>query len=228
MSFEACTTKLPAGLEEWNCSDHTIYSGHRIVYDAPVTPESVGYVESPAGGVFGARDPAATPPAALEEATLLLHYEVTPESLAMLRTVVDVIAPGVDGCPAASVKQVHLRVVQSLEMLQRGSIALLARLLDMYARAERRHARFLDLDAAARERVLRTLAGEELDEVRDLVEALHSFTLDGYLAGWSPDAATREPPEVWSAMGFHGPTLGHLDLVECGDQAPPSARLRDA
>ena len=165
-----------------------------------------------------------TPPAPVDEATLQRDYGVTPESLAMLRTAVDVIAPGVEGCPAASARQVHLRVAQSLEMLQRGSIKLLGRLLDMYSRAERDHARFLDLDAGGRERVLRTLASEEIEEIRDLLEGLHTFTLNGCLAGWSPRAG-QEPSEAWSAMGFHGPALGHLDLIERGEVAPTTAEV---
>jgi hypothetical protein len=173
-------------------------------------------VESDAGGAPRARDRTATPPAPVDEATLRRDYGVTPESLATLRTAVDVIAPGVDGCPSASARQVHLRVAQSLEMLQRGSIALLGRLLDMYSRVERDHARFLDLDTVERERVLRTLASEELEEIRDLLEGLHTFTLNGCLAGWSP-RDEREPSAVWSAMGFHGPALGHLDLSACGE-----------
>jgi hypothetical protein len=187
----------------------------------------VGYVESDAGGTPGAHAPATTPPTPVDEATLRRDYGVTPESLAILRTAVDVIAPGVEGCPAASARQVHLRVAQSLEMLQRGSIALLGRLLDMYSRAERDHARFLDLDAGGRERVLRTLASEEIEEIRDLLEGLHTFTLNGCLAGWSP-LAGQEPSEMWSAMGFHGPVLGHLDLSACGEGEPHTVGVADA
>jgi hypothetical protein len=186
----------------------------------------VGYVESDAGGASGAHDPSTTPPAPVDEATLRRDYGVTPESLAILRTAVDAIAPGVEGCPAASARQVHLRVAQSLEMLQRGSITLLGRLLDMYSRVERDHARFLDLDASGRERVLRTLASEELEEIRDLLEGLHTFTLNGCLAGWSPRAG-QEPSEVWSAMGFHGPALGHLDLIERNEVAPTTAEVAE-
>jgi Gluconate 2-dehydrogenase subunit 3 len=185
-------------------------------------PESVLYVESPAYA----------PAAALNEATLQRDYDVTPKSLAALRAIVDTIVPGTGACPPASAKQVHLRVAQSLEMSQRGSTALLSRLLDMYARAELHHARFLDLDAAARERVLRALASEELDELRDLVEGLHVFTLNGYLAGWGASARPELPGvtgcEVWSVMGFHGPAQGHLDLAGSSDASSATAQPADA
>lgn len=153
-----------------------------------------------------------TSPAVPSEAMLEERYGVEPESLAVMRALADIIAPGVDGYPAASEVRAHLRAAQSLEMLQRGSTTLLTRLLNMYARAERRDARFLDLGQAEQGRVLRALAEEDLDEMRDLVESVHAFILGGYLSGFSP-TAPWQPPEIWSGMGFHGPAPGHLGLV---------------
>lgn len=156
---------------------------------------------------------------AADEAMLERDYGIGAKSVAVMRALADIVAPGVDGCPAASEVGAHLRAAQSVEMLQRGSIALLTRLLDMYARAERRDASFLDLDPAERERALRALAEEDLDEMRDLVQSVHAFILGGYLAGFSPTDPWRRP-QVWEAMGFHGPAHGHLDLVGQRAQAP--------
>ena len=152
---------------------------------------------------------AAVSPAAPDEALLERDYGLSSESVAVMRALADIVAPAVDGCQAASEVGAHLRAAQSLEMLQRGSITLLTRLLNMYARAERRDASFLDLDPAERERALRALAEEDLDEMRDLVESVHAFILGGYLAGFSA-ADPWQRPKVWEAMGFHGPARGHL------------------
>lgn len=151
-------------------------------------------------------------PAAPDEAMLERDYGLSAESVAVMRALADIVAPAVDGCPAASEMGAHLRAAQSLEMLQRGSITLLTRLLNMYARAERRDASFLDLDPAERERALRALAEEDLDEMRDLVEGVHAFILGAYLAGFSATDPWQRP-KVWEAMGFHGPAHGHLELV---------------
>jgi hypothetical protein len=144
-----------------------------------------------------------------DEAMLERDYGLSSESVAVMRALADIVAPAVDGCPAASEMGAHLRAAQSLEMLQRGSITLLTRLLNMYARAERRDASFLDLDSAERERALRALAEEDLDEMRDLVQSVHAFILGAYLAGFSA-ADPWQRPKVWEAMGFHGPARGHL------------------
>jgi hypothetical protein len=149
---------------------------------------------------------------ALDETALERQHGITAESVSIVRALADVIAPALDDCPAASEVGAHLRAAHSLEMLQRGSTTLLTRMLNMYSRAERRGARFLELDQAARGRVLRALAEEDLDEMRDLVESVHAFILEGYLAGWSATASTQRP-RVWDTMGFHGPARGHLDMV---------------
>ena len=54
--------------------------------------------------------------ATLDEAVLERSYGVSAESLAVLRVLADIIVPAVDGCPAASEVQAHLRAAQSLEM----------------------------------------------------------------------------------------------------------------
>lgn len=156
-------------------------------------------------------------PATPDEATLERSYGLGTESVAVMRALADIVAPAVDGCPAASEVGAHLRAAQSLEMLQRGSITLLTRLLNMYARAERRDASFVDLDSAERERAFRALAEDDLDEMRDLVQSAHAFILGGYLAGFSP-TVPWEPPKVWEAMGYHGPARGHLTSAR-GDDA---------
>jgi hypothetical protein len=161
---------------------------------------------------------------AATEATLAQDYGVAPESVAVLRALADVIAPALGDCPAASEVQAHLRAAQSLEMLQRGSTTLLTRLLDMYAKAERRDARFLDLDTEARGRVLHTLAEEDLDEMRDVVEGAHAFVLGGYLAGHPAGAGLH--PKVWDAMGFNGPASQHLDLL-AGTRTATDARTHE-
>jgi len=163
--------------------------------------------------------------AAPDEAMLERDYGITAESVAVMRALADIVAPAVDGCPAASEVGAHLRAAQSLEMLQRGSITLLTRLLDMYARAERRDASFLDLDPAEREHAFRALAEDDLDEMRDLVQSVHAFILGGYLSGFSA-TVPWERPKVWEAMGYHGPARGHLDLVT--QQSNPPSTPADA
>lgn len=163
-------------------------------------------------------------PAAPDE-MLERDYGITAASVAVMRALADIVAPAVDGCPAASEVGAHLRAAQSLEMLQRGSITLLTRLLNMYARAERRDARFLDLDSAERERAFRALAEDDLDEMRDLVQSTHAFILGGYLSGFSATVSWKRP-KVWEVMGFHGPARGHLELVT--QQSNPPSTPADA
>lgn len=127
-----------------------------------------------------------------------------PHAVDTFKAMVDVIVPGVGDHPPASAIGVHLHVARNLEMLQPGAVHLLVKLLDMHARVERSGARFVELEPAARDRTLRSLATDDLDEMRDVVEAVHAYTLNGYLTEWAGD-----PPAVWRAMGFHGPALAH-------------------
>jgi hypothetical protein len=172
-------------------------------------------------------DPLSSPNATVTAGTLERSYGVSAESLDVLRALADIIAPAVDGCPAAGDVQAHLRAAQSLEMLQRGSTTLLTRMVNMYARAQRRGARFLELNPAERERVLRELAAEDGDDMCDLVEGLHTFILNGYLAGWSSTVPWQQP-EPWNVMGFHGTANGHLDMVTRSETAGPTGGDRVA
>ncbi len=172
-------------------------------------------------------DPVSGQATALDDAALERSYGVSAESLAVLGALADIIVPAVDECPAASDVQAHLRAAQSLEMLQRGSTTLITRMVNMYARVQRRGASFLELNVAERGRVLRVLAEEEDDEMRDLVDGLHTFILNGYFAGWSA-ALPWQPPKVWQAMGFHGKARGHLEMVLQGGRSRTSRETGDA
>lgn len=144
----------------------------------------------------------------LDEAVLGKDFDVRPDALAALRAVVDVIAPGIGGLDRASERGVHLRLAQCLELAQRGSTTLLARMLDMYARTVRPSARFVELVPDEQDQVLRAIAAEDLDELRDLIDGVHVYTLNGYVTEWRRDGELRRPP-VWEVMGYHGPAAAH-------------------
>ena len=130
-----------------------------------------------------------------------------------LRAVVDVIIPAADGRPQASALGVHRRVASCLEMAQPGATSLLVLLLDMYARVQRPDAIFTELTPGQQDSVLRELAADESDDLRDLVDVVHVYTLNGYFSDWqdcSPETGGFTAPPVWQAMGYHGPSLEHL------------------
>lgn len=130
-----------------------------------------------------------------------------------LRAVVDVIVPDTDGHPSASALGVHLRLASCLEMAQPGATSLLVLLLDMYARVQRPDATFAELTPMQQDSVLRELSADESDELRDLVDVVHVYTLNGYFSDWPgcrPETGDFTAPPIWQAMGYHGPSLEHL------------------
>ena len=139
---------------------------------------------------------------------------------AVFSGLVDVIAPSYEGLPAASTIGVHRHLVSCLEAAQPGLSQMVVLLLNMYARIERRDATFVSLSPQERDHVLRNLAEEDDEQIRDAVDAVLVFTYSGYFSEWSgfdPATGAVIRPAVWNRMGYRGPSLGHPVGVHSGD-----------
>jgi hypothetical protein len=129
-----------------------------------------------------------------------------------LRALVDTVLPQTGGLPPASAVGADRRVRDCLDLLQPGATRLLFLLVDMYTRGEVGFGAFPELPQDKRDRVLHALADEDDDDLRDAVDAVLVFALNGYLTEWNrydPQTAELHRPHVWDRMGYHGPSLGH-------------------
>ena len=138
-------------------------------------------------------------------------------SIETIRAAVEAIVPSVDGRPGGADLHVERHVVASVELLVPGYADLLATLLDAFAADVRSGARFVDLDPDERRQVLRSMSSEDAGDIRDAVDALLVFAYGGMYSEWTGyhrEARTLSPPEVWTAMGYGGPSDGHPEFRE--------------
>jgi hypothetical protein len=142
-------------------------------------------------------------------------------ALDAIKAVVETIAPRTEGGPGAGEMGVHRHVAESIDAALPGFVPMLIMLLDAYAADVRTGAAFADLAVEERSAVLRTMAGEQTQEMKEVVGALFLFTFGGMFSEWSGyDRATRSltPPWTWKALRFRGPMAGN---PAAGRDAPP-------
>ena len=140
-----------------------------------------------------------------------------PSSLETIRAALDTLAPSIEEMPGALALGADGHLVELLEMGLPGISDMFAGLLDAYAGEVRARARFVDLDGAERDRVLRAMSTDDSQDIRDAVDALIVFGFGGTFSEWSGyDEATGalQAPATWAAVGFNGPVPGHPDYRE--------------
>jgi Gluconate 2-dehydrogenase subunit 3 len=140
-------------------------------------------------------------------------------SLRAVRAVVETLVPRTPSGPGAADLGVERHVAEAIEALFPGFVDMVAMLLDAYAADVRPGAAFADLDETERSGVIRAMALEPGQDIRELVGALMLFTFGGMYSEWTGyDRATGrlEAPAVWGSMGFSGPSRGHPDYREPG------------
>jgi len=134
-------------------------------------------------------------------------------SLAAIEAAVDTLVPtGEGGGGGAAELGVQRHVVDSIELALPGFVDMFAMLLDAYAADVRPGSTFVDLDPEERGTVIRAMAREEGQDMREMVGALFLFTYGGMYSEWTGyDRATGrlKPPEVWAELGFRGPVRGN-------------------
>ena len=142
-------------------------------------------------------------------------------ALDAIKAVVETIAPRTEAGPGAAEMDVHRHVAESIDSALPGFVPMLLMLLDAYAADVRAGEAFADLSPEERGAVLRTMAGEQTQDMKEVVGALFLFTYGGMFSEWSGyDRATRSltPPWTWEALRFRGPVDGNP--IE-GRDAPP-------
>ncbi|HEY3211074.1 MAG TPA: gluconate 2-dehydrogenase subunit 3 family protein [Actinomycetota bacterium] len=140
-----------------------------------------------------------------------------PASIEAVRAAVEAIVPATGDRPGGADLQVHLHVVDALDLFLPGFVDLAATLLDAYAVDVRQGASFTELTIEERSRVLRAMCLEDNADMRDVVDGLLVFTYGGMYSEWSgyePETGALQPPRAWDALGFHGPSDGHPDYRE--------------
>ena len=140
-----------------------------------------------------------------------------PDTVAAIRAAVEVVAPPTDGLPGGLEVGADRHVIDLVEQSLPGLIDMAAALLNAYAGEVRADTAFADLTVSERSAVLRAMASDDSQDIRDAVDALIVFTSGGTYSEWSGyDRATGklQPPPTWSHTGFHGPSLGHADYRE--------------
>jgi hypothetical protein len=142
-------------------------------------------------------------------------------ALDAIKAVVETIAPRTEFGPGAAEMDVHRHVAESIDTALPGFVAMLVMLLDAYAADVRAGASFAELSLEERGRVLRTMAGEQTQDMKEIVGALFLFTYGGMFSEWSGyDRATRSltAPWTWEAVRFRGPVDGNPNE---GPDGPP-------
>ena len=142
-------------------------------------------------------------------------------ALDAIKAVVETIAPRTEAGPGAAEMDVHRHVAESIDAALPGFVPMLLMLVDAYAADVRAGAAFADLSTEERGAVLRTMAGEQTQDMKEVVGALFLFTYGGMFSEWSGyDRATRSltPPWTWEALRFRGPVAGNPNE---GRDAPP-------
>ncbi|HEX9697696.1 MAG TPA: gluconate 2-dehydrogenase subunit 3 family protein [Actinomycetota bacterium] len=144
-----------------------------------------------------------------------------PASIETIRAAVEVILPGDGVLPSGADLDVQRHVAELADGYLEGFADMIAALLDAYA-AERAGGPFKDLDPAERIAVLRAMASEEIQDLRDAADAVFVFSYGGMYSEWTGfDRQQRalRVPAAWARVGYDGPVLGHPDF-RTGDPGP--------
>lgn len=130
------------------------------------------------------------------------------DSVAALRAAVDTILPRTEAMPGGADLGAERHVIEQMELYLPGFTDLIASLLNAYAGGNP----FLELDRAGREAVIREMATDDSQDVRELIDAVFVFGLGGMFSEWSGldrESGELAPPATWTATGFLGPNEGH-------------------
>ena len=131
--------------------------------------------------------------------------------MAAVRAVVEIVMPPRPGRSGTSDLGLERHVAEAIDRLLPGFVTMAAMLLDAYAAELRPGSSFADLPPEERDRILRSMAGEESQDIQDLIGALLLFTVAGMYNEWTGyDRATGRlvPPDTWPELGFAGPSTG--------------------
>jgi hypothetical protein len=136
----------------------------------------------------------------------------TDDSMAAIEAVVDTLIPGGEDGPGAAELGVHRHVAEAIDAAFPGFVDMLALLLNAFAADVRSGAQFLELDADERGEVIRAMAREESQDMKEIVGALFLFTYGGMYSEWTGfDRSTGalRAPAVWKELGYRGPVRGN-------------------
>jgi hypothetical protein len=126
---------------------------------------------------------------------------------------VDTLIPAGEGGRHGGVELgVQRHVVDSIEAALPGFVDMFALLLDAYAGDVRAGSAFVELSREERDQVIRSMAREESQDLKEIVGALFLFAYGGMYSEWTGyDRATGElrAPAVWEELGFRGPVRGN-------------------
>lgn len=149
-----------------------------------------------------------------------------PASIETIRAAVEAILPGDGVLPSGADLDVQRHVAELADGYLAGFADMIASLLNAYA-AERGSPSFMDLDHEGRIAVLRAMASEEFQDLRDAADAVFVFAYGGMYSEWTGyDRAAHalRAPAAWARVGYHGPVLGHPDFRELDPGPTPDVR----
>ncbi|MGH2829147.1 MAG: gluconate 2-dehydrogenase subunit 3 family protein [Actinomycetota bacterium] len=132
-----------------------------------------------------------------------------PGTLETIRAAVEAILPGDGVLASAAEMDVQRHVAELAGQYLPGFPDVIAALLDAYGAD--RGGPFASLGPDDRREVLRVMASDEAQDVRDAADSLFAFALGGMYSEWTGydrDAKTLRPPAAWERVGFPGPTTG--------------------
>lgn len=136
------------------------------------------------------------------------------ESLDVIRAVVDTIAPATGDLPGGVAVGSQDHVAAMVDLSFPGYVDMLAMLVNAYAAEVRAGSTFVELSPEERIRVVKAMATDESQDIRDAIDGITVFSLGGTFSEWSGyDRSTRSltPPKAWATVWFHGPVDGHPD-----------------
>ena len=137
-----------------------------------------------------------------------------PASIDAVRAAADAMLPPTDGRPGAADLGIERHIVHQVEGIMAGFTDLIATLLDAYAAGVRSDAGFASLSPDQRRLVLRTMYGDDSQDVREIVDTIQVFAIGGMYSEWArydPETRRLERPAVWDDVGYHGPADGIPD-----------------
>jgi len=149
--------------------------------------------------------------------------ELTPAVAATLRAAAEVFVPGSDAdeTPGAPDVAAELFIAHYLEFMLPGLAAGVPSLLDETAGAMFDGRRFRALTLAEREAVLDTIAGHEVEQLRDIPTALGILTVGAVYGEWTGQDAEGlliRTPLGWQLARFDGPQRARPRMM--GDPEP--------
>ena len=132
-----------------------------------------------------------------------------PQSANTIRAVVDTILPSAEGRTGGVELGADQHAVEQLDKYLPGFPDMVAALFDAFASDERTGASFTDLSPQERGNVLRAMASDESQDIREALDSVTIFALGGAYSEWSARGETPPRPRVWDEIGYPGPSEGY-------------------